>query len=180
MTAYVVIVAWIPPDLLGFPSEGIDTNSTPQMRDGIVTQTHPLGKWNRSIAIVLVLTVMGLVIAPGLISAEDQVSGTDSSDGMGIRVASWALTVPYCVAKTAFAIGGGFVGGLGYFFSGGNLHTAQAIWTTSVTGTYIIRPAHLRGEEPIRFFGHADDSQATPVPHPSEPAPATSGSPNNK
>jgi hypothetical protein len=139
------------------------------------------GKRVRFVAILLIVTLMGSILAtPALTLAQDQTSGTDSSDGIGIQVASWALTVPYCLAKTAFAVGGGIVGGLGYVFSGGNSHTAQAIWTTSITGTYIIRPAHLRGEEPVRFLGHAGENQGESVPHPIEPVPNSSASPDKK
>src|SRR5262245_22734506 len=124
------------------------------------------------VAVLLIVTLMCSILGvPGLTMAQDQTSGTNSSEGIGIRVASWALTVPYCLAKTAFAVGGGVVGGLGYVFSGGKLPTAEAIWRTSVTGTYIIRPAHLRGKESIHFFGRDYDSQVESVPHPTEPRP---------
>jgi hypothetical protein len=123
-----------------------------------------IAKWSRSVAIVLMVTLMGLtMIPPGSTLAEDQASSTDSSDDTGIQVASWALTVPYCIGKSAFAIAGSVVGGLGYAFSGGNLKTAQSVWTPSINGTYILRPAHLRGEEPIHFLGKPDGSQDEPV-----------------
>ena len=143
-------------------------------------QPRLMGETNgiRLVAILLIVTLIGSILAaPGMTLAQDETSGTASSDGLGIKVASWALTVPYCLVKTAFAIGGGIVGGLGYFFSGGNQHTAQAIWDTSITGTYIIRPANLRGEEPIHFLGHADESQGESVPHPTNPVPASPESP---
>jgi hypothetical protein len=121
-------------------------------------------KWSRSVAIVLIVTFMGLtMVPPGSTLAEDQSSGTDSSEGTGIQVASWLLTVPYCAGKSAFAIAGSVVGGLGYAFSGGNSETAQSIWTKTVYGTYILRPAHLRGEEPIQFLGKAEESQSEPM-----------------
>ena len=123
----------------------------------IAPETHQIKKWSRSIAIVLIMTVMGLtIIPPGSTLAKEQTSGTDSSDDTGMQVASWLLTVPYCAGKSAFAIAGSVVGGLGYAFSGGNSETAQSIWSKTVYGTYILRPAHLRGEEPIQFLGKAD------------------------
>jgi hypothetical protein len=103
------------------------------------------------------------MIPPGSAMAQDQASSTDSSEGTGIQVASWLLTVPYCAGKSAFAIAGSVVGGLGYAFSGGNSETAQSIWTKTVYGTYILRPAHVRGEEPIQFLGKADGNQSEPV-----------------
>ncbi|HXX76653.1 MAG TPA: hypothetical protein VEI50_16090 [Nitrospiraceae bacterium] len=133
----------------------------------IVPQTHRIGKWSRSVAAILIVIVMGLnMIPPGSTLASDQVAGTDGSDDTGIQVASWLLTIPYCAAKSAFAIAGSVVGGLGYAFSGGNSTTAENIWTTSVYGTYILRPAHLRGEEPVHFLGKAEDgSTPRPVQH---------------
>lgn len=127
-------------------------------------ETHFIAKWSRSVAVVLIAVSMGLfMIPPGSTLADDQASGTDSSEGTGIQVASWLLTVPYCVGKSAFAVAGSVVGGLGYAFSGGNSKTAESVWTTSVYGTYILRPAHLRGEEPIHFLGKPDRSQGEPV-----------------
>lgn len=127
----------------------------------IALDTHLVETWSRFVTVLLIVTFMGMtMIQPGTALAEDQVSGTDSSDNTGIKVASWLLTVPYCAGKSAFAIAGSVVGGLGYAFSGGNSETAQSIWTKTVYGTYILRPAHLRGEEPIHFLGDADDDHS--------------------
>ena len=145
----------------------------------IAPETHLIGKWNRFAAIVLIVTFLGLpMILPGSTLADDQMSGTDSSDDTGIKVASWALTVPYCIGKSAFAVAGSVVGGLGYAFSGGNSKTAETIWTTSVYGTYILRPSHLRGEEPIHFLGKANSDQNEPGPHPFKRASVTSDQAN--
>jgi len=119
-----------------------------------------IGKVSKFVTVMLIVSFLGLtMIPPGSALAEEQASSTDSSDGTGIKVASWLLTIPYCAGKSAFAIAGSVVGGLGYAFSGGNTDTAQAIWTKSVYGTYILRPAHLRGEEQIHFLGKPEDAQ---------------------
>jgi hypothetical protein len=126
--------------------------------------THQRTSWSRYIAFVLIVTVMGLTMIPaGVTFAQDQASSSDGSDSTGIQVASWLLTIPYCVGKSAFAVAGSVVGGLGYAFSGGNPETAQAIWTKSVYGTYILRPAHLRGEEPIHFLGQSEEHKSESV-----------------
>ena len=80
------------------------------------------------------------LLLPGSALADDPPAGADSSEGTGIQVASWALTVPYAICKGAFALGGTAVGSLGYVFSGGNFHTAQTVWTRSIYGTYILYP----------------------------------------
>ena len=127
----------------------------------ITPETHLSEQWSRLNTVMLIVIFLALtMIPPGSALAEEQASGTESSDDTGIKVASWLLTVPYCAGKSAFAIAGTVVGGLGYAFSGGNPETAQSIWTKTVYGTYILRPAHLRGEESIHFLGKADDDQS--------------------
>ena len=102
-------------------------------------------------------------------SSDGTEGGSASSAGMG--AAAGLSTVLYLPLKAAFAIGGGLVGGLAYAFSGGNENAAKSIWTTSMYGTYIITPEHLRGDRPIRFLGVAEpDSSATAIA-PLEPAP---------
>jgi len=141
----------------------------------IATETRMLMIWTKAVAMVLLVALMGLLLLPpGWALAEDSPSGNEGSDGTGIQVASWALTVPYAIGKGAFALGGAVVGGLGYVFSGGNFDTAKAVWTRSIYGTYILRPAHLRGEEPIHFLGKTESGQREPPPHPVEPTPGTS------
>ncbi|HSS30816.1 MAG TPA: hypothetical protein VLL06_07345 [Nitrospiraceae bacterium] len=130
----------------------------------VAAATHQMKPWSRAIAAILIMTVMGLTMLPaGVTFAQDQTSSSDDSDSTGIQVASWLLTIPYCAGKSAFAVAGSVVGSLGYAFSGGNSETAQAIWTKSVYGTYILRPAHLRGEEPIHFVGQADEHKSESV-----------------
>jgi len=94
-------------------------------------------------------------------ASENTEGGNASSAGMG--AAAGLSTLLYLPLKAAFAIGGGVVGGLAYAFSGGNENAAKSIWTTSMYGTYIITPDHLRGDKPIRFLGvpEPDSAQAS-------------------
>ena len=101
-------------------------------------------------------------------SSDSSEGGSASSAGMG--AAAGVSTLLYLPLKAAFAIGGGLVGGLAYAFSGGNENAAKSIWTTSMYGTYIITPDHLRGDKPIRFLGVAEPDTATATA-PMEPAP---------
>jgi hypothetical protein len=95
-------------------------------------------------------------------SSDSTEGGSASSAGMG--AAAGLSTLLYLPLKAAFAIGGGLVGGLAYAFSGGNETAAKSIWTTSMYGTYIITPEHLRGDRPIRFLGVAEpDNSATAI-----------------
>ena len=128
----------------------------------------------RIVAITLVCTLGIVTMAPSVRgqepapapapASENTEGGNASSAGMG--AAAGLSTLLYLPLKAAFAIGGGVVGGLAYAFSGGNENAAKSIWTTSMYGTYIITPDHLRGDKPVRFLGVAepDTSSQTIVP----------------
>lgn len=88
--------------------------------------------------------------------------GTPS--GAGLQAASFALTIPYGIAKTVFALTGGIVGGLTYVFTGLDTDAAKKVWHTSMYGTYVITPEHLRGEKPVRFLGVSDESRVAHEP----------------
>lgn len=79
------------------------------------------------------------------------------------QAASWLATIPYGAAKMGVALLGGLVGGVGYVLSGGDLESSQQIWESSLSGTYVLSPDHLRGERPVVFFvlpeGPARDTQ---------------------
>jgi hypothetical protein len=132
---------------------------------------------SRLVAIGLLVALCTVLTVPSAWSQEPQPTvssdgaegGSASSAGMG--AAAGLSTILYLPLKAAFAIGGGLVGGLAYAFSGGNENAAKSIWTTSMYGTYIITPEHLRGDRPIRFLGVPEtDTSATAIAPP-EPAP---------
>jgi hypothetical protein len=103
--------------------------------------------------LAVALLCSGLLLAP---NARGQSSGDESDQGTpvgaGLQAVSWLLTVPYGAAKVGLAVLGATVGGLTYGLSGGNLQSAEAVWTTTMYGTYIITPEHLKGEKPVRFM----------------------------
>jgi len=124
------------------------------------------------VAVFLLLALCTITMAPSAWSQESTGSpssvsteGGDTSSA-GMQVAAGFSTLLYFPLKAVFAIGGGIVGGLTYAFTGGDEHAAKRVWTTSMYGTYIITPDHLRGDKPVRFLGVAepDTSSQTSVP----------------
>lgn len=103
----------------------------------------------------LVLVVFTLVISfgfPGVgLAAEDELSTPSNEAALGIGSA--LLTVVYFPAKLVYAALGGIVGSFTYALTGGDLETAKEVWEPSFYGTYVITPDHLKGNEPVRFFG---------------------------
>jgi hypothetical protein len=127
------------------------------------------GAWRSALVALLVLSFLSAtVLPPGALAAGDK---SNPNTEVGLEAASWVLTVPYGAAKVVFAILGGVAGGLTYAFSGGNTEAAKAVWDTSIRGTYVITPAHLKGDKPVRFLGvppEQDGAQGLSSP---EPAP---------
>ena len=104
---------------------------------------------------VVVLLIFSLVVgmgAPGVsLAAEPELSSPTNEAALGIGSA--LLTVVYFPFKLVYAALGGIVGTFTYGLTGGNLDTAKDVWEPSFYGTYVITPDHLKGNEPVRFFG---------------------------
>ena len=102
----------------------------------------------------LVVCAFALVVClglPGTSWAEGEDSSPSNEAALG--AGSFFLTLVYSPLKLAYSILGGVVGGFTYALTGGDLETAQSVWEPSVYGTYVITPEHLKGNEPVRFFG---------------------------
>ncbi len=113
------------------------------------------------------LPIAGSQEPPPPVSTDSSEGGTASSAGM--QAAAGFSTLLYLPLKAAFAVGGGIVGGLTYLFSGLDENSAKKVWNTTLYGTYIITPDHLRGDKPIRFLGvpdQPDTAASQPAPEP--------------
>ena len=135
-----------------------------QHTDGLRSVPRPPANWKTATGVMLLVAVMTAVILPPGGAWADTTDSGGGSNERGLQVAAWAFTVPYIIAKGAFAVGGAVVGAVGYVFSGLNERTAKAVWTRSIYGTYIIRPAHLKGDEAVRFLGGEQEPQNSSMP----------------
>ena len=111
---------------------------------------------SRSTTLRLVVTlffVSSLLLALPVAMAQEEESSDKMSEA-GLGAASVLLTIPYGVTKVVYAILGGIVGSFTWVLTGGNTEVAKEVWDPSFNGTYVITPDHLRGKEPVRFFGN--------------------------
>ena len=138
----------------------------------------------KTVTAMVIVAFCSLTIVPAgwaQDKSNEETEGTPAQYGLG--VASVFTSLPYSIGKFAFATMGGIFGGFTYVFSAGNLKAAQSVWDTSMRGTYVISPRHLKGEEPVRFFGippirdEAPASTSMPEPVPAAPAPAPAPAP---
>ncbi|HEV8540175.1 MAG TPA: hypothetical protein VGQ60_03345 [Nitrospiraceae bacterium] len=124
----------------------------------------------KAIAVTLVLGLLQLPFASTVLAeestgnAEERTQSTGTQFGLG--AASFFLTLPYGIAKVVYATLGGIIGGFTYVLTAGNEKAANAVWDTSLRGTYVITPDHLKGDKPVRFFGVPADRQADSAEEP--------------
>lgn len=134
--------------------------------------------WSRLSTVVIIAAFMHVaVISPAWAQsagggANEQTESTGTQYGLG--AASVFLSIPYGLGKFLFATLGGIFGGFTYAFSGANEKAAKSVWDTSMRGTYVITPEHLKGEKTVRFLGSPAEGSSettTQEPVPLEPAP---------
>jgi hypothetical protein len=127
----------------------------------------------KTVAIMMIVAFSSLTVVPmGRAQEKSNEDMENTGTQYGLGVASVFTSLPYSIGKFVFATMGGIFGGFTYVFSGGNEKAAKAVWDSSMRGTYVISPRHLKGEEPIRFFGIPPIQDEAPVTRMPEPAPA--------
>lgn len=135
--------------------------------------------FTKTVAVLVVAAFCSLTTVPAGLAQERSNEDAESTPTQyGLGVASVFTSLPYSIGKFVFATMGGIFGGFTYLFSAGNQKAANAVWDTSMRGTYVLTPRHLKGEESVRFFGvppirdEAPASTGMPEPAPAAPAPA--------
>lgn len=137
--------------------------------------------FTKTVAVLVIVAFCSLTIVPvGLAQEKSNEDMENTGTQYGLGVASVFTSIPYSIGKFVYATFGGIIGGFTYALTAGNEKAARSVWDTSMRGTYVITPRHLKGEEPVRFFGvppirdeaPAASSMPEPAPAPAAPAPA--------
>ena len=100
---------------------------------------------------------LALVALLGASPAQAEPRSTGEAAGLG--VASLLASLPYGVAKLAWAAGGTIGAGLAWCFTGGDSDPAKKIMDGAVRGDYILTPDHLTGRDSIEFIGRSPENQ---------------------
>src|SRR5689334_22096292 len=98
-------------------------------------------------------TVVALVLGGWIGAATPARAGFLEDAGWGTLTV--LTNVVYMPAKIVYSALGGVTGGLAFALTGGDLQTAETVWTTSMAGTYVVTPRMLQGQDPIAFVGNA-------------------------
>lgn len=109
-----------------------------------------------------------LILFPPSLSAAAWQQGTvppptepSTAEELAYGVLSIVASTVYSPLKLTYATLGLIVGGLSFAVSIGNADVAQII-DPSVRGTYVLTSRHIRGEDPIIFFGPPPVTTAQP------------------
>ena len=65
------------------------------------------------------------------------------------------MSLVYGPVKVAYSVLGVVFGSLAWGLSGGDGKVMSAVATPAIRGDYVVTPSHLRGEQPLEFFGRA-------------------------
>ena len=71
----------------------------------------------------------------------------------GLAVGAASLNLFYTPAKLLVAGAGLAFGSVVGLLNGGDVRSAYAVWVPAAGGTFMLKPGHLDGTEPVRFFG---------------------------
>jgi hypothetical protein len=104
---------------------------------------------------------IAIVLAPTVGRAQEDSAGFESA---GLGAASAFSTLVYGPVKVVTALTGLIIGPFAWALTAGDSDVMWRVIDTTVRGDYVVTPAHLRGEQPLEFFGR-------------EPAPAAYASP---
>lgn len=114
-------------------------------------RSRELWKTGTTWAMLCVFSLIVMAGTPGLVLANEEESSPSNEAALGLG--SGLLTLVYLPCKIVYAALGGVVGAFTYGLTGGDLETAKGVWEPSFYGTYVITPEHLKGNEPVRFYG---------------------------
>ncbi|MGH7205198.1 MAG: hypothetical protein ACREI2_03190 [Nitrospiraceae bacterium] len=135
-------------------------------------QNSFLARLRKAVAVVMVFSMCHLTVIPIAWGQEKEEGSTETTESQGgLGVAAALLTIPYGVVKVVYAGLGAIIGGFAYVLTGFDDKPAKKIWDTSIRGTYVITPDHLKGNKAVRFLGVPPEEEAAAEQLPGEPAP---------
>jgi hypothetical protein len=129
--------------------------------------------FKQSVIAALTIALLAAPISAGWAQdnpGHDQIHSATPTQ-FGIGAASVLLSIPYGAAKVTYAALGGIIGGFAYLFSAGDTEAAKAVWTSSLNGTYVLTPDHLKGDKPIQFMGRAEGNDVGQQARSKQPIP---------
>ena len=106
----------------------------------------------RTLSAIFLLTVLSL--APGAAGARDRGEPPRHNAYSGLVGVGAALgTLVYAPLKIGYALSGTLLSGMAWAWTAGDGDIATSIVRSAVRGDYVVRPAHVEGDEKLAFLG---------------------------
>ena len=102
---------------------------------------------SNSARVILVIGALALMLQAGPARAQG------GANEAGLGAASALTSLVYGPVKIVYSVLGVVFGGFAYGLSGGDSSVMHAVVTPAIRGDYVVTPSHLRGEQPLEFFG---------------------------
>lgn len=106
---------------------------------------------------VVLVAVMAWLLGAAVVSPWASALAVDRNPNpaaaFGWGMAAVGTNLGYIPAKFLYAVGGSFVSLVAWGVSAGNTDVALGILQPALTGTWVVTPEMLEGEDPILFVG---------------------------
>ncbi len=102
---------------------------------------------------LIVVALVAALLALGQPSWADPSNGRSYGGDAGYGLLAVVTNVLYMPFKVVYASVGAVTGGLAYVLTIGNTDVAEAIWSPSMGGTYVVTPGMLRGDQEFLVNG---------------------------
>ena len=99
--------------------------------------------------VFVLFLVLWIGLAPSGARAQEDAGYEDA----GLGAAAGFTSLVYTPVKLVWAITGLVIGPFAWALSAGDADVMWKVIDTTVRGDYVVTPAHLRGEQPLEFFG---------------------------
>src|SRR5262252_9339392 len=120
----------------------------------------------RRFTVVVLAVVLAFGAAPVRFAlAQDElhqpaVEEPNPAAAFGWGMAAVGTNIPYIPAKMVYALAGGLVGLMAWGVTLGNNDVAMGILQPALSGTWVVTPEMLRGEQPIMFVGPSYEAKS--------------------
>jgi hypothetical protein len=104
------------------------------------------------------IAALALALAIGLAPTAGRAQDSAGWEGAGLGAASALSTLVYGPVKIATAVTGLVIGPFAWALTAGDADVMWRVIDTTVRGDYVVTPAHLRGEQPLEFFGRGPEA----------------------
>ena len=97
--------------------------------------------------------IAGLLCGALMVGSGVPARAEDGAVEAALSFGAATANLVYFPVKLVVAGLGLMAGSINGLLTGGDIRAAYAVWVPTASGTFLLRPSHLEGTEPVKFFG---------------------------